>query len=112
MMRTRALTVVVLAVAVLAAAAPAQAAERRCGDVTVRLPAASDGHRYEGAAVDIIAVGVTCRTARRVARSCVKGRAGRWFHRGYRRVGEWDYIELERAGRRVLYRAAGGGGCS
>lgn len=111
-MRFCALAVIVIATWLAAAPMGQAAAERRCGDVTVRLPAAADGHRYEGSAVDIRGVGVTCRVARRVARACVHGRSGRWSHRGTRRVGQWDYIELERAGRRVLYRAAGGGGCS
>ena len=104
-MKTR--TLLIAAALLALAAPPADAATRKCGNVTVRFQ--PEG---EGSAVRIRATRISCTRARTVARECLYGRRHGWR---YADVGSGTpdaRVAMVKGDARVTFALAGGGGCS
>ncbi len=98
------LTIALAALTIGALAAPAGAATRQCGNVTVSLGTDSEGGLY-----GIRATNVTCARARVIARSCVHGKVPSGWSARY--VESTGRVILRSGTRRVSGGLAGGGGC-
>src|SRR4051794_26731723 len=98
--------VALLAVLAVAPSAPAAAAHR-CG----RMDTTAGG--AEATAIGIRARGVTCRSARKVVRACLRHRVARHWHAAI--VADSSaygtHLLLPSRHRRITFHAAGAGGC-
>jgi hypothetical protein len=92
-------------------AVPAQArSTRACGNVTVALHPFGEGEAYR-----IFATAVSCRRARTVAASCVRGRRGGWLAFSEPLTDTQDdqgRTRMTRGQAVVTFRVVGGGGCT
>ncbi len=77
-------------------------ASRACGDVVVKFKPEGSGGAHA-----IRATGISCSSARNIARSCVKGNVTRGWT-----ATTWDgKVLLVKRAKRIRYTAVGGGGC-
>lgn len=95
-------------------AAPAQAASHKCGKVSVTH---TEPFYWEGSAHHIVAKGIDCRLARRLARNCLNGSRSGWLW-GYERGPDsgprmhWgSRFHLSKGTARATFYIAGSGGC-